>query len=764
MDDEHGTVDPEPSEAPATTYGDPTTVGYLLNPDTKPSDVAQYIRDEWSAQDDRYARRIKENEVNKRRRGGEGNLWVEKDPNQNSFRIYESHGTQKYNQFYQKAGRLALRTVAVTHLDPPIPEAIPQTGESDDRDAAEFATRVLKNETSETGCNQLEAHKQGFDWASNGGSAYVWYFTDPYGDRQPIEVEAAPHHQTAEDAQAMLGPDGSPWGGEKMPRYVLPNGALSPTPKGAAMRWVPKVTREVVEFPHVRLQPANATDIWDATGLIYGAYHPWKTAKAWFAEGLANVSEEERNEAIAYRLPGADFLLPKRNGKKYDPKPKDGHEDDGLVLLMMKWCQMGPDYPDGAYIVVVGKELVAHRDTWVIDTDRGIERRDIPFTQIQQWRGDKDNPTGIGMMDFLGPSNENRGEVVGQVLDMLDKALNPLTLLPLGSTLQDEDLDNPLDSVVRFQPGFKPERFEGPKIPAEAFKLIDMIGQDMNDATGMGQASAEGMEAPNVNSGRHALAIQAQEKAALADLNQNINRAYKRAWRIILQCIKADYSSPQLLKYVDRDGGYKVRRWMGSDLGSVRDVEIQRGTGTLFTPAQKAEYVTQYAQLAGIPPEDIRELLATGYAPYITLQDDEHLQRVRRQISQWEQGPPADWTPPPPPEPPPMVGVDPMGQPVMGPPAPPVPYDPVFGADQRPVDMAPVAAQTRIREIGNVMAGTKYGAMPPEWREALNQEFARMQQALAPPPPPMPGGKPGGPPEPKAQLSPAEQAAGGAGL
>jgi hypothetical protein len=276
----------------------------------------------------------------------------------------------------------------------------------------------------------------------------------------------------------------------------------------------------------------------------------------------------------------------------------------------------------------------------------------------------------------------------------------------------------------------------------------------MNDATGMGQASAEGLESPNVSSGRHALAIQSTQQASLSDLNQNMNRARVRAWRIQLQGIKADYTVPQLLRFVDRDGAYKVERWLGSDLSSVRDVQIKRGTGTLFNPAQKAQYLTEFAQVTGADPAEIKDLIASGFSPYTSIQDDEILLRIRRQLSAWEKGPPAGWEPPPPPPPPQpqVLGADAMGQPVLGPPLPlppPPPYDPIFGADERPVDTVSIVATVRVREIGKVMSGTAYGTTTPAWREALNREFGRMQQALAPPP--MPMGPPGKPPNPEQQ-------------
>lgn len=740
----------EEEQKPSRSYGDtPTGPGKLLDEGTDDAAVCRYVHEEWSAQRDRYARRICEAEVNLRRRGGEGNLWVEKAAqDQSLYRVYGSVAGTKFNQFYQKANRLCLRMIAHLHPDPAVPEAVPMTGETEDMDAAEFATRVLKDIGSESGLNDLEAHKQAWDIASNWGSGYIRYYTDPHGGgRQPMEADAHQLAQHIDQAQPkILDPlTNQEWKGPTVTKYVRPDGFLTESPAETARRWVPKLAREVCDPGSVRLLPQTATDLWDADGLLYAKYHTWDTLVGWFPE-LGKVSTEDRGHAIAFRLKDCDHLLPKRGNRKHDPAPKEGHEGSGLALLMIKWCVESPDYPDGAMVVCVGDKHVPHRGTWIIESETGErERRDLPFTQVQQWRGDPDHPTGYGMMDFLGPSNENLGEIQGRVLDMLDKALNPLTLLPIGSTLQPEDLNDPFNTTVRFQPGYEPKRFEGPRIPPEAFTFIDSTKHDMDDATGLGQSSAEGVEAPNVQSGRHALAIVSQQQASLADLNQNINRAWVRGWRVQLQEIKANYTIPQLIRFVDRDGAYKAEKWKGSDLGSTRDVQVQRGTGTLFSPGQKTQFISEYATLARVDPLEVQELLATGFSPYTALEDNKHLLRVRRQLNEWEKGPPPNWQEPQPqPAVDPLSGApmtDPMGQPMMGPP----PISPELAAifDPRPVDTAPIAAQVRIREIGQAMAGTKYGEFPQGWKMGLDMEYQRMQQALAPPPvAPPPDAKP----------------------
>lgn len=725
---------PEPVQEEAPRFGDPVGVGKLLDPATSDEAICKLLHDEWAAQREAYARRLCEAEVNARRRKGESNIWVEKAQDTGLFRVYVPFGSSRYSQFYQKANRLCLRFVSYLYPDPAKPEAIPTTGEAADRDAAEFATRVLADLASEASLNDLDAHKQAQDLACNWGRAYIWYFTDPQGGgRQPIEIEAAPFATSVDDA--LTGPDGMPYTGPTVIRYVRPDGSLTDTPAEAALRWHPKLTRKVCDPGAVRLLPATAADLWEATGLLYAAYHPWATLKTWFP-ALAERSIEDRDHAIKFRLPDAQHLLPKKGWKPHDPAPKKGQEESGLALLMCRWDVENPEYPDGCYVVTVGDRIVAHRGEWVLRTDTRREPRDLPFTEVVQWRD-------AGLMDFLGPSNETRGEVYGRILDMLDKLLNRKILLPFGSTLQPQDFQNPFATTLNFQPGYEPKYEDVADVPKEAFALLDRTGDDMNDASGL-QEAGQGLQVPGVNSGRQALAIVSQVQAGLADVNQNANKAFVRAWRVQLQEMRL-LDAPALIRFIDRDGDYKVKRWLASDLGSTRDVQVQRGTGTLLTPMQKVELVQQYQQMTGLPVEDVQDLLSSGFSPYTAMQDNKHLLRVRKQIMQWEEGPPDEWQPPAPPTLDPLTGA----------PIPPAP-DPVLATifDPRPVDVAPVVAKVRVRELGLAMASGTYGTKPPAWRAGLDQEYQRMVQALTPPAPmpppeagkgPMPS--PGQPPE-----------------
>jgi hypothetical protein len=246
---------------------------------------------------------------------------------------------------------------------------------------------------------------------------------------------------------------------------------------------------------------------------------------------------------------------------------------------------------------------------------------------------------------------------------------------------------------------------------------------------------------------------------------------------VMLQEIRTYFTVKQLLRVTGPDGSYKVKRWNKSDLGSTKDVEIAKGSGTMLNPVQKAQMLAEMRQLAGLDPDDVQELMATGLSPYAAFQDNKGLQRIRRQIAEWEEGPPEGWQPP-------QAPVDEMGQPARGPmldpnlgtpvidpltsqPVPgeplPPPPDPLLAQIWAPVDsdLFPVVAKWRIRELTRAQQSSRYFTFPPEWRLGLDMEIKRIGAALAPPPmAPPPGGGGKAPPSGETpQLSESETAA-----
>jgi len=735
---------PESTEAPeqgaSRVYGDPAEPGDLLT--LKPKEAAKALVRMWTTQREKYARHEVEWEVNEKRRGGDCNVWATKTQDQQSWQVYKPPGSADVPPaVFNKSDRLCQRLCSQVYADPPVLKATPESGSSEDRDAADLSTRVLRDVDAESTLNDLEAHRAAFDVASSFGSGYIRYFADPKGGgRHPVTVEAGQGATTAEDAtrDPMTG---QPRPGPFVRRFVAPDGALTDDTKAAALRWHPKLCREVLPANHVRFWPETADDLWDAEIVLVAKYHTWGTLKGWYPELAETPPEVVERLTRSERPERTERLLPQLNGKPKDPKPE--RVDDRLVFTLLAYATECPSYPDGLEMLVLGESVVVFRRGWVMDGPNGREPMDIPLTQIKQFRGPRGNPHGIGLMHLLGPASEWRASLAGAMQDILDRILNRKVYVPTNSILQGKQAHLQYMTHIPINPGGEPKYEDVPTDALEpAGDLFAIATREMDDASSL-QEAGQGLQDKSVQSGKHAATIISQVQAGLSDIRQNAARASERAGRVKLQLVRRYYTVPALLRYTGEDGEFKVRAWRGADLRSTKDVSLVPGSLSMLSPMQKAERAMMYGQAGLIPPDDLREMVLTSTGSEIGWQDNPHVLRVRQQVAKWEGGPGEDGVA----EPVPLGGyapavmADPMtGAPVPIPGAPPVPQGPMVDPramaifDPRPVDAQPDVAVLRVRELGRAMAGHKYGQFPAEWRAALDMAYQAAVQAVTPQP------------------------------
>ena len=106
-------------------------------------DAARQMLKDWDATHKLIQPRLAQWKVNKARRKGYVGVKIVKQ--QNDAKAYIPTGSTPSGQLMNKAARLARRLRSQIFADPPLPEATPASDQDQDRDAAEFATRVLQD-------------------------------------------------------------------------------------------------------------------------------------------------------------------------------------------------------------------------------------------------------------------------------------------------------------------------------------------------------------------------------------------------------------------------------------------------------------------------------------------------------------------------------------------------------------------------------------------------------------------------------------------
>lgn len=764
----------------ADRYGDPEDEPGFIVAEQDEGKVARGVARLWETQNPLMKRHLAQVRVNELRRKGFTSVYLTKDPESGWSHYVPPGAGPDTNPTTNKAATVCRKAEGVLFADPPKADPVAPSGDDEDLDRREFVAALLEDLHSPGQLNTPKRLRKAWGRGCSAASTFIRYFLDPKGMRAPLRIEAAPFAGHVDEAlrnpltnaawtPADAAAFGQQWDGQYKERFVAEDGALTDEESEAATRWEPVLRSEIVTSRNVRLMPHTTEDVSEAHGAIVHLFLPWGSLKRMHPEKLARLPRSSVDQLLQWRPEQAEDINPRINTR--DSEPDHNNRDETLCSYMLVYYTACEEYPQGAYAVVAGGSMLIERGPWGAEVNGRWETFHIPLAQVKQFAEGDPEWWGHGMMELVGPGNELLAAVWGSYLDHLEQLLSRNTYVPTNSIIHPSQIKNRRHggSIIPINPGGQPVFEELPDYPREGMQVIPMIGEAIDHASGL-ESLAQGIQDPSVGSGRHAEAIIGQVHAGLSELTQNITEAFVRCCAIELQLIRANYASPRQLRWRGADGKHRQKAWMGADLGDTMDVRIKAGTMTLLAPSQKAGVAREWASLGVLQPHELKEMLVSNMGGVLGLEDDPHRLRVRRQISDWRDGPPkVD----------PMAlqayqqqmagyrqtaatavqigAVDPATGDPLGPDGapvrrPPHPYQPALAAifDPRPVDMQPDVATIRMVELGKAMATEKYSSFPPEWRMGLDMEYNRAALALQPPP------QPASPPlegEPKAKAA-----------
>lgn len=692
----------------------------------------------WKSQDKIMARRLAQWRANEMRREGHPNVQVVKSQDLNQYKAWIPPGqSPDAASVVNRAASNCRKLVSLLFADPPRPEPEPGTdGEQVDEDAREFAERVLIDLDSEASLDDLSKAREAVDTMCTFGSGFIWYYIDGEGGGEwPVQIDA--HPQAPHADVATIDPMTQQPTDELVKRHVAPDGSLVDDPQQAEKKPVAILCSEVLTGRNVRFIPHTA-DIRNAIGVQIAWFKAWGELRATFKQ-LAEVGDDAKKAILDYRPEKLDDLLPRGESKA---NMRTENEDEQLVFGLTTYYRNHPSYPDGAYVVTIANKLRLVAEPWAVEVNGKKEHLLLPLAQYAGLREGREDPYRVAPMEIMGPANETRAALFGAALDHLEKFSQRKTFVPVSSIVNPADLQLPNRTVIPINPGGKPEYEELPDMPRDLMAMFEQATREADNSIGLNE-TAQGLQDPNVTSGRQAYAMIGQVHAQLSEYKQNIERAYTRGGRIKLQLVSAYYDTPRQIKWTGEDGRYRQKAWTGADIGSTRDVRIKSGSMTMLASASKQQLANDLLASRAIDLDEYKEMVSTNLSPIIALQENPFLKRVRQQISDWAEGPPEGWMPQPPV---PQPVMDPMGQPAlqddgMGNVQPALqmvqPPDPVLSQIWMPVpsDTMPNVSAVRLRELAKLTATARYTKHPPEWRKAVDDEFARMagviQQAQA---------------------------------
>lgn len=745
---------PKPANTPAegNRYGGR---GRLLElAQTNPAQVAKEITTEFERQDPACERRKVFWDVNTLQyrgiRGARAIPVAQQDRQwPDHWRLHVPLGSLETQPVLDRTANIVERVTAHLLADPPVPEPEPPTDTIEDRDAAEMTKRILIAESGTSGVNYLSKFRRAHQKAAITGSSFLYVWTDPTGGgQQPKRVQALPTATTLDDATI------DPETGQEAPpeflteRFMGPEGMLVDDERQAEKQWIPKLKMDVLNAHAVRFLPETAAGIEDADGALILYVRTLGELKDRFP-AVREMSDEQMMKLVGWRPKALKWVLPWFARMGYSTEPvltKDGKVDDStLVACLARYQVVSIANPKGSYFTVAGGEFLLYSGEWMVtvEQDDGMVReepRDIPLAQVRQLDDtDTDDPYGIGLVKKVGPADEVNGTIILAWLDYLDRVSRPNTWVPMGSTVEAEDLQNRLGLPLFYNAQHGVPVFEQMRpFDVSAKEFFDRSQDYQNDASTL-QETGQGLENSNAESGRSKALIINQVAQNMSTLRQNLADGIERAWRIMTQEVRANWDIPTLLKYTSEDGGYAVKEWSKADLRSTRDIKIAIGSFTQYTPQQKAQLAQFYASLGAIDdPDEMKRVLSAAVHPHMGLVDDPVVQRVRSQMSEWKDGPTPEFE---------MqyqqfkmaeqAATEAAAQRGMQEEVPrmlemrgvQMPTGPFI---RIPTDVEPKVAQKRHRELSRFAQTKAVNRYGPEWAEILHAECEMMRQAAIP--------------------------------
>jgi hypothetical protein len=697
----------------------------------------------------------------------EGRRWVklEKKQDNNLWRAVQPSGMANAPPVPNKTDRLCTRLINVMLVDPPAPECTPQGDSNEARDSAEFATRYLLEKGSADDLNMRGHVRSAGSKAQTFASAFGWVRMDPGGAGHRPRPYLA-HPQATTPADALMNPTtGLPATEDELQeRYLRPDGVLTDDPSEAELQWLPAPKIRLLTGLQLRFLPATSRSLQEADGCHITDFTTLGDLKRLFPKRFARLSKEELAALCRWKPDHVEDILPPYTEEPDDCKDGEEYTDAQTVYVTTVYYGLCSQYPKGCYAVIGGDSLVLHKQTWtahmaVAPNPDGTPKPDQekvmrkPVAQCRCLDDDTtDNGMGQGIVEKLGPADEIAASALGFELEHMFRSANPHTFLPIGSVVQPKQMRIRDGSAILVNPQGKPETEQVPPLSATVPLLRAEMQHDQDDATGL-QQTAQGVEGSTVKSGIHAQTIVQEALKAVSNMKDNLGDYYVTLNAIILEQSRAYCTAASLLSYTGEDGAYKEKEWSRVDFGTTEKVAIKKGTYTMHTLVAKQEMANNALQLKTIDVDEYNEMMAGGVSPIMGRQDNPDLLRVRTQLEKWKDGPPPGW----------MetyqaqlaaaqqqyqVGVgrfqegqrqaqgmvslgiqpDPATMPPQPAPFTPPPLPP--GVFKRlPIDLEPMAAKIRHRQMHREMAGSKFEAMPEPWQQSFIAEYTEMANA-----------------------------------
>lgn len=536
-----------------------------------------------------------------------------------------------------------LRNVSAKMLkQKPALEAIPPSGDSDDRASANLATSLLRYWWGALKISDI--HRRSVNWYLATGVVFLRISWDKDGGaikplQQLVEIDNPEYDETDPDsdrtcdAYCPCDENGAPIKSEDG-KYDFGADAAE-MPEG-------EIGLDVIDPLCVRINP-DATSYEDANEYFIARLWPKQKAAKHFNVSVEDLDKSSSDDERKFYddLMSATAASPNiaQNGRGVQQIGSSLQDAKGQMVVVLEYYSKGQKgFWRGRHWISIGRTKVWPKandpqyPTGESELPNGFWPPIIPIVATPI----PGQPQGISALGQIVPLNETFNAISGRIREHEMK-------MAMGGKwikdVSDKGLDLTADpSQVVTSSGYTnnrpPFQAEVKALPAQIYASKTEIRDDIRLVGSLSEL-AVGQTPEGVTSGRAFLVQEEVTDSVWGPDLQAFERALAEVGRRCLIVCRPNYTEERVVKIKGNNGQWEYRAFKGSDLVDGLDVEVQAGSSAPFskTAAYDANIsliqaapglITEDGTAAGpVDPSKLARLLGTGRGGFSTFESDE---------------------------------------------------------------------------------------------------------------------------------------------
>lgn len=294
---------------------------------------------------------------------------------------------------------------------------------------------------------------------------------------------------------------------------------------------------------------------------------------------------------------------------------------ENAARIYEKYCLAGGKHPNGKMYVCNRKKILYDGELPAAYKGR-LPHFDFKYIDFFM------SLYGQALIEQLISLQEDYNETLSKIAGY-KKWMAGKLLIPRGANIS-EKWNDQIGQIVFYDPAQKPSYEQAPPAPEFLFKELMRIRKDMEDVSGVHDASL-GRVPQQAKSGRAIENLTELDNSQMAPNLLSIEAQLSFFMDTVINIMTEHYSEPRFLSITGDQVGPDIKNFIGSSLMGNRRTRVSLGSAMPISKEARQEFIFKLLQLQIIDQEKARELLEFGDIDGVYHNLDETLAREENQ-------------------------------------------------------------------------------------------------------------------------------------